>query len=156
MEISDIQSIWTHIKALHPNTPEEKIPRLSMTVANAWRNELSDYSLEQVLKAVEKQAGKSRYWPDLAEIKAELPRHSVAGATKPQPRGDSDRRAKDAQDRLFARMKADRIRLIPLRRAAGIPSTAEEAKRVGMTTREWWKRCEWANVNYPDSVFREE
>ncbi len=156
MEISDIQEIWKHIKALHPNTPEEKRPRLSGRIAKVWVNELSGYSVEQVIKAVESHAGKCRYWPDLSEIKAELPGRSVAGATKPQPRGGADLRAKEAQDHLFARMKAERDRLIPLRRAAGLPATAEEAKAAGMTSGKWWNALETAGLNYPDSVWREE
>lgn len=156
MEISDIQEIWTHIKALHPNTPEEKRPRLSGRIAKVWANELSGYSVEQVIKAVESHAGKCRYWPDLSEIKAELPGCSIAGATRPQPRGDADLRAKEAQDRLFAQMKAERERLIPLRRVAGIPATVEEAKAEGMTATEWWNQCERAGLNYPDGIFRKE
>ncbi len=156
MEISDIQEIWKHIKALHPNTPEEKRPRLSGRIAKVWVNELSGYSVEQVIKAVESHAGKCRYWPDLSEIKAELPGRSVAGATKPQPRGGADLRAKEAQDHLFARMKAERDRLIPLRRAAGLPATMEEAKAAGMTSGEWWNALETAGLNYPDSVWGEE
>ena len=53
-------------------------------------------------------------------------------------------------------MKAERDRLIPLRSAAGIPATAEEAKTAGMTATEWWNQCERAGLNYPDSVWGEE
>lgn len=156
MEICDIQEIWGRIKALHPNTPEEKRPRLTKLLAEAWRNELSEYSLDQVMDAVERQAGKSRFWPDLAEIKAELPKRTAEGATKPQPSRGVDAKAKEAQDRLFARMRSERDRLIPLRQAAGIPATMEEARETGMTATEWWDRCERVGLNYPDNVFCEE
>lgn len=156
MKVSDIQAIWTHIKALHPNTPETKRPRLSTPVAEVWCRELSGYSVGQVLQAVERQAGKSRYWPDLSEIKAELPRRDAAGATKPQPTGGADARAKAAQEKLFGRMRAERERLIPLRRANGLPATGEEARQAGMSAGAWWKALEEKGLNYPDKIFCEE
>ncbi len=155
MEIADIQAVWGHIKALHPNTPKERIPRLTQTLARAWCTELDEYSLSQVMGAVERQAGKSRYWPDLAEIKGQLPTKSPAGATKPQISGEADRRAKEAQDKLFQRMKAEGERLAPLRRAAGLPGSVAEARAAGMRAVDWYQALETAGLNCPDGVFQE-
>lgn len=127
----------------------------------AWLAVLEPYSREDVKTALMSFLREKPGFPTPQEVAIRCPalpayRTSPEGATKPQPFYGLDTRAKEAQDRLFARMKAERDRLIPLRRAAGIPATAEEAKTAGMTATEWWNQCERAGLNYPDSVWREE
>lgn len=83
-------------------------------------------------------------------------RTSPEGATKPQPSHGLDARAKEAQERLYSRWKAEQNRLIPLRHAAGLPGTAVEAEAAGMPYTEWQAALEAAGLNTPDSVWGEE
>lgn len=154
---AEVNKLFDLLKELHGKDK----PRDKRTIA-IWSTVLEPWTYQQVRMAVVERSRENRYYPDPAEITAFLPRPEVpykptpAGATVPQPRNGTDARVKYAQDSLFARMEKERERLIPLRRAAGIPATFEEALAVGMTAVEWWFRCEVAGLNYSDSVFREE
>ena len=141
MEIADIQAIWSHIKALHPNTPAQRVPKLNALIAGSWCHELEGYSVEQVHKAVEAQAGKSRFWPDLAEIKAllpPLPDHLIRGGGKRQ-------RADPWEERLRELWQECRRK----RRELGLPTGLAEAKAAGMTAGELWDLYEKNGVDLP-------
>lgn len=155
---AEVNKLFDLLKELHGKDK----PRDKRTIA-IWSTVLEPWTYQQVRMAVVERARENRYYPDPAEITAFLPQPEMpyksttaAGATVPQPCSGTDARAKEAQDSLFARMKKERERLIPLRRAAGIPATFEEALAVGMTAGKWWSRCEAAGLNYTGSVFREE
>lgn len=150
MKNSDVEKIWAHMREKYPNKAGMNLLSQTPEVASCWAAELERYTLKQVIDAIDARAAKSKRWPTLDSIKAELSHlHTVK-------LGPAERRAKQKQDRLFARMKAERDRLIPLRRAAGLPATAEEAKAAGMTSGEWWNALETAGLNYPDSGWGEE
>ena len=125
----------------------------------AWQAVLEPYSREDVKSALMSFLREKPGFPTPQEIAIRcpaLPRYSPEGATKPQPMGGMDHRAKEAQDRLYARWKKEQDRLIPLRRAAGIPATWPEAQAAGMTSSGWWNALEAAGMNTPDSVWCEE
>ena len=146
---SEVNKLFDLLKELHGKDKS----RDKRTIA-IWLKVLEPWTYQQVrAAAIERARGGNRYYPDPAEISQFLP---DPGVPAPQPVGSQDAKAKEAQDRLFARMKAERDRLIPLRRAAGLPATMEEAKAAGMTSGEWWNALETAGLNYPDSVWREE
>lgn len=135
-------------------------PGLSVkNIRPAWLSVLEPYSREDVKKAVVEYLRTNTNFPrpqEIAVLCPPIPMTNLAKAeshTAAKISGPMDARAKKAQDALFARMKAERERLIPLRRAAGIPATPEEARASGMTAAEWWSRCERAGLNYPDSIF---
>jgi hypothetical protein len=124
----------------------------------AWLAVLKPYSREDVKAALMSFLREKPGFPTPQEVAIRCPalpayRTSPEGATKPQPFYGLDTRAKEAQDRLFARMKAERDRLIPLRKAAGLPATMEEAKVAGMTSGTWWNALEAAGLNYPGHIF---
>lgn len=136
-------------------------PGLSVkNIRPAWLSVLEPYSREDVKKAVLEYLRVNTNFPRPQEIAVLCPplpeTPTKAGAINSRTMGPMDARAKESQDRLFARMKAERDRLIPLRRAAGIPATVEEAKAAGMKATEWWNTLEAAGLNYPGDVWREE
>ena len=142
MEIADIQAIWSHIKALHPNTPPQRVPKLNGLIAKSWCHELEGYSTEQVHQAVEAQAGMSRFWPDLAEIKAllpPLPDHLIRGGGKRQKPDPWEERLRELWWECRQR-----------REAKGLPAGIAEAKAGGMTQRELWSLYERNGVNLPE------
>lgn len=124
----------------------------------AWLAVLEPYKREDVKAAVMAFLRERPGFPSPQEIAIRCPQPVLETGNAhaiPQPIGPMDIRARETQDRLFARMKQERERLIPLRRKAGIPATVEEAKAAGMGATEWWDALETADLNYPDSVFRE-
>lgn len=136
-------------------------PGLSVkNIRAAWLSVLEPYSRETVKKAVLEYLRVNTNFPrpqEIAVLCPPLPVTPVEQSSRTMgPVGPLDAKAKEEQNRLFARMKAERERLIPLRRAAGLPATMEEAKAAGMTSGEWWNALETAGLNYPDSVWREE
>ena len=136
-------------------------PGLSVkNIRAAWLSVLEPYSRETVKKAVLEYLRVNTNFPrpqEIAVLCPPLPVTPVEQSSRTMgPVGPMDAKAKEEQNRLFARMIAERDRLSPLRRAAGIPATAEEAKTAGMTATEWWNQCERAGLNYPDSVWGEE
>ena len=113
-------------------------PGLSVkNIRTAWLSVLEPYSREDVKKAVVEYLRTNTNFPRPQEIAVLCPPiqttnlGKTGGNTAAKILGPMDARAKEAQDRLFARMKAERERLIPLRRAAGIPATVGEAKQPG-------------------------
>lgn len=146
---SEVNKLFDLLKELHGKNKS----RDKRTIA-IWTKVLEPWTYQQVrAAAIERSRGGNSYYPNPAEITQFLPEPEVPDS---RPVGNLDAKAKEAQDRLFARMKAEDERLIPLRHAAGLPATMDEAKSAGMTYTEWWNECEKAGLNYPDSVFREE
>lgn len=148
----EINKLFDLLKDLHGKDK----PRDKRTLA-IWAAVLEPWSYSEVRSAAVARARENRYYPDPGELTGFLSApETPSGATKPQPSRGADAKAKEAQDRLFARMRNERDRLIPLRQAVGIPATMEEARATGMTATEWWDGCERAGLNYPDNVFCEE
>lgn len=145
MEISDIQAIWGHIKALRPNVSQERLPRLTKEIAEAWRSNLEGYTVEQVIQAADVQIAKSPFWPDLREIIAELPplpTHLIPGATECRGNHQPD----PFLDHYRELLRECRQK----RREADVPATFEEARAQGMTSREAWELWERMGFNVPD------
>lgn len=125
----------------------------------AWLAVLEPYSREDVKAALMSFLREKPGFPSPQEIAIrcpDLPTYLPEGATKPQPMGGMDLRAKEAQERLHDRWKKEQDRLIPLRHAAGLPGTAWEAEVAGMPFTEWQAALEAAGLNIPDSVWCEE
>lgn len=151
LSVEEVNKLFDLLKDLHGKDKTRDKRTLAI-----WATFLEPWSYSQVRAAAVERARSNRYYPDPGELTAFLPAlDTPAGATKPQAVRGTDARQKAAQDRLFSRMREECERLIPLRRAAGIPATAEEAMAVGMTSLEWWRTLEAAGLNYPDSVFNE-
>lgn len=123
----------------------------------AWGRVLEKFPYDDVKNRVLELAATSKYPPDLADLTATLvpPSGGPQGAAgiQPSPPGQADRRVKEGQDLLFAKMEQERNRLIPLRRAAGIPATMEEASAAGMSYTDWMSALEERGLNYPESIF---
>jgi len=150
MKNSDVEKIWAHMREKYPNKAGMNLLSQTPEVASCWAAELERYTLKQVIDAIDARAAKSKRWPTLDSIKAELSHlHTVK-------LGPAEKRAKQKQDRLFARMKKERDRLIPLHIAAGLHASLEEAKAAGMTSTEWYNALGEKGLNYLDSVFCEE
>lgn len=142
MEISDIQAVWRHIKAIRPTFAPDKIPRLTKEIAEAWRINLEGYTLEQVLRATDFQLGKHQFWPDLSEIMAELP-PPPPSRTRLIPGGKANSSAPRREDPVLVRYRELLEKYEKKRVEAGVPATFEEAKAAGMTVDEadkFWKK----------------
>lgn len=154
---AEVNKLFDLLKDLHGKDK----PRDKRTIA-IWSTVFEPWTYQQVRTAAVERARENRYYPDPAEITVFLPRPEMpykptaAGATVPQPCSGTDARAKEAQERLYARWKKEQDRLIPLRRDAGLPATMEEAGAAGMKYTEWMNALEAAGLNTPDSVWCEE
>lgn len=130
------------------------------SVRSAWLAVLEPYKREDVKRALMDYLRTSENLPRPQEIAVRCPpvpsALPAAEGVSRQVVGPMDVRAKEAQEHLFARLKSERERMIPLRRAACIPATVEEAKSAGMGATEWWNALEAAGLNYPESVWHEE
>lgn len=152
LNMSEVNKLFDLLKELHGKDK----PRDKRTIA-IWAKVLEPWAYTQVRAAViERARSGNRYYPDPSEITQFLPKQTDAGATAPQPWKGVNIDARESQNRLFSRMKEERDRLIPLRRAAGLPATIDEAKLAGMNPTEWWNALEASGLNYPDSVWHEE
>ena len=147
MKTTDVEKIWTHMREKFPDKAGMNLISQSPDVASYWAAKLERYTLNQVIDAIDARAAKSQRWPTLDSIKTELSRSRSIRL------GPAEQRAKQKQDRLYARWKKEQDRLIPLRQEAGIPA---EAKAAGMKATEWWNALEAAGLNTPDSVWSEE
>lgn len=146
---SEVNKLFDLLKELHGKDKS----RDKRTIA-IWLKVLEPWTYQQVRSAaIERARSGNRYYPDPAEIAQFLP---DPGVPVPQPIGSMDTRAKEAQDRLYARWKKEQDRLIPLRCAAGLPATMDEANAAGMKYTEWMNALEAAGLNTPDSVWHEE
>ena len=124
----DIQRLFGYIRETHPNCPRSAIPRLTHGMARQWISALAPYSYEQAVEAVDRQAQVSRFWPDLAEIMAQLPAVSQM---------ERSRRETDPSSSAAGRkLREWRERYQNALRAAGLPTSAE-ASAGGMTMEEW-------------------
>ena len=145
----EVNKLFDLLKELHGKDK----PRDNRTIA-IWSKVLEPWTYQQVrAAAIERARGGNRVYPDPAEIAQFLPDPAVP---VPQPVVGMDARAKEAQDCLFARWKEAQERLIPLRHAAGLPATMDEAKDAGMTYTQWMTALEAAGLDTPDSVWHKE
>lgn len=145
MEISDIQIIWKHIKALRPNLSSDRLPRLTKEVAEAWRTNLEGYTVDQIIRAADVQIAKGPFWPDLSEIMAELPplpTHLIPGA--------GAGRGNYKPDPFMDRYREIHRECKQKRRELGVPVNIEEARAQGMSSRELWELWERLGLNVPD------
>lgn len=146
---SEVNKLFDLLKELHGKDK----PRDERTIS-IWATVLKPWNYQQVRAAViERARSGNRFYPDPTEITELLPNPDIPVS---RPVGSLDARAKEAQDRLFARWKKEQNRLAPLRRAAGLPGTAIEAEAAGMPYTEWQAALEAVGLNTPVSVFCEE
>ena len=156
MNKEDRQKIYTLLSKYFPNARQLKDP----ATLTAWGLVLGKYPYDDVKNAVIEYVARNKFFPDIADITGSLtPEESTANLDLGPGRdrrelGPLELREKRMQDLLFERMREARARLLPLRRAAGIPATWPEAKAAGMTARQWWMACEAHGLNYDDAVFR--
>ena len=154
MTRSDIDALFELLALYCPNDQRLKQKNLK----SLWFETLEPYERDDVKKAVLGHFREHNFLPSVSEISIRCGVPASLQSTSPQKRtmGPMEARAKAAQDCLFARMKAERERLIPLRHAAGLPATMDEAGAAGMKYTEWMNNLDAAGLNYPDSVWREE
>lgn len=153
MEKKDIADLFELLEIYFSGHPKLKVKGLQ----KAWLAVLEPYRREDVKAALMSFLREKPGFPTPQEIALRCTPLPTETPQEIFPRnGPMDLRAKEAQKRLFARMSAERKRLISLRRAAGLPATMDEAKFAGMKYTEWMAALEAAGLNYPDSVWHEE
>ncbi len=125
-------------------------------IRSAWLSVLEPYSREDVKKAITQYLRSSTNFPRPQEIAVLCPA-PVAERTRAEPQimGPMDVTAKETQERLYTAWKAERERLIPLRHAAGLPATMDEAAAAGMPYTEWGLALGRAGLDTPERVWRE-
>lgn len=133
LEAIDIQSLFSHIKLLLPES--KATPRLTRELAQAWCDTFDGYSVDQLKHAANQRAKVSRYWPNITEIAAHLPplpdRRRVSNTAI-----DEDWESMLELHRWWAKEKEKR-------NAAGIPSLPD-AMVQGMTGIQWLEKLEQA------------
>lgn len=134
MDKDERQKIYTLLSKYYPNARQLKDKHTLL----AWGYALQRFPYEAVKNAVIDYATGNKYFPDLADITAPLA-HSIR-VDRPSPGT-----ARDAQLCALWRREMDRLR--PLRRAAGLPVSPEEARAAGMSAARWWQQLEARGLN---------
>ena len=129
LETKDIQTLFGHIKELHPHCPPDKIPRLTNSVADLWIRSFQGYSLEQLLRAADAHACTCRYWPSLSEIRAQLPALSAAEQMRLASIGPVERECMDESKKWQMKWHEEL-------HALGLP-TLREAIAAGTSLTRW-------------------
>lgn len=129
LETKDIQTLFGHVKELHPHCPPDKIPRLTDSVADLWIRSFQGYSLEQLLGAADAHARTCRYWPSLSEILAQLPPLSAAEQMRLAPIGPVEREHME-EAKKWLREWHEELHALEL-------PTMREALESGMTLAQW-------------------
>lgn len=120
----DIDDLFGTLAIFRPKDPHLSSKKLR----TAWHMALSPYERGDVREAVGAWFRQSKYWPEPAEIAALCP----PLPEKKQAAPPAEPEAQDVQKRL-ARWRT----LAELRREAGVPATASEAKAAGLADGAW-------------------
>ena len=129
IDIKDVQELFSYLMELHPNSPPDKIPRLTRSLAQTWVNATTGYTKEQLFRAAREHAHRCRFWPDLSEILAQLPKLPEGEQRRYAPPGEAER---ESMEKLRAWQQEWHQEL----RERGLP-TMREALDQGMSLAQW-------------------
>ena len=134
MEKQDTRRLFNLIETIYPNAKQQ--PRTPADL-EAWTLVLAPWDYEDVKQAVIVRARENRFYPDVYELAALLPK-SEAPKTKEAPMPEPS----DAYlEKFYAKCEALHDRW----KAADIP-TPSEAKKQGMTYAGWEAMAKGAGV----------
>lgn len=152
MTMKDIRDLFDLLELYYSGHPGLAVKN----IRTAWLAVLEPYRREDVRRAVTEYLRSHATFPRPQEIAVLCP-HLSPAAAKRNTGADwpMDAEAMEAQKSLILRARAELERLIPLRRAAGIPATEDERKAAGMPFSTWMRVLEAAGLGYPGSVFCE-
>lgn len=129
IDIKDIQDLFAYLRELHPNTPASKVPSLTRPLVQTWINATAGYTREQLFRAAREHAQRCRFWPDLSEILAQLPKLPEGEQRRYAPPGEAER---ESMEKLRAWQQEWHQEL----RERGLP-TMREALDQGMSIAQW-------------------
>ena len=134
MEKKDTQRLFNLIETIYPNARQQ--PRTPADL-EAWTLVLEPWAYEDVKQAVISRARENRFYPDVYELAALLPKPETPKAKEAPMPEPSDAYL----EKFYAKCKALHERW----KAAGIP-TPSEAKKQGMTYAGWESIAKGAGV----------
>lgn len=132
MEKQDTRRLFSLIETIYPNAKQQ--PRTAADL-EAWTLVLAPWDYDDVKQAVIVRARENRFYPDVYELTAFLPKPETPKAKEapmPEPSGIY-------LEKFYAKCEA----LREMWKAAGIPAPSE-AKKQGMTYADWEKMAESA------------
>ena len=134
MEKQDTRRLFSLIETIYPNAKQQ-----SRTAADleAWTLVLAPWDYEYVKQAVIVRARENRFYPDVYELAALLPKPETPKAEEAPMPEPSDAYL----EKFYAKCEALHERW----KAAGIP-TPSEAKKQGMTYAGWEAMAKGAGV----------
>lgn len=134
MEKKDIQRLFNLIETIYPNARQQ--PRTPADL-EAWTLVLEPWAYEDVKQAVIVRARENRFYPDVYELAALLPKPKTPKAEEnPMP---------EPSDVYLEKFYAKYEALYERWKAAGVP-TPSEAKKQGMTYADWESIAKGAGV----------
>ena len=134
MEKKDIQRLFNLIETIYPNARQQ--PRTPADL-EAWTLVLEPWAYEDVKQAVIVRARENRFYPDVYELAALLPKPETPKAEEPPMPEPSDAYL----EKFYAKCEPLHERW----KAVGIP-TPSEAKKQGMTYAGWEAMAKGADV----------
>ena len=134
MEKKDTQRLFNLIETIYPNARQQ--PRTPADL-EAWTLVLAPWSYEDVKQAVIVRARENRFYPDVYELAALLPKPETPKAEESPMPEPSDAYL----EKFYAKCEALHERW----KAAGVP-TPSEAKKQGMTYAGWEAMAKGADV----------
>lgn len=134
MEKKDTQRLFNLIETIYPNARQQ--PRTPADL-EAWTLVLEPWAYEDVKQAVIVRARENRFYPDVYELAALLPKPETPKAEETPMPEPSDAYL----EKFYAKCEALHERW----KAAGVP-TPSEAKKRGMTYAGWEAMAKGAGV----------
>lgn len=134
MEKKDTQRLFNLIETIYPNARQQ--PRTPADL-EAWTLVLEPWAYEDVKQAVIARARENRFYPDVYELAALLPKPKTPKAEEnPMP---------EPSDAYLEKFYAKSEALHERWKDAGLP-TPSEAKKQGMTYADWETMAKGADV----------
>lgn len=134
MEKKDTQRLFNLIETIYPNARQQ--PRTPADL-EAWTLVLKPWAYEDVKQAVIVRARENRFYPDVYELAALLPKPETPKAKEAPMPEPSDAYL----EKFYAKCEALHERW----KAAGVP-TPSETKKQGMTYAGWEAMAKGADV----------
>ena len=134
MEKQDTRRLFSLIETIYPNARQQ--PRTPADL-EAWTLVLKPWAYEDVKQAVIVRARENRFYPDVYELAALLPKPETPKAEEAPMPEPSDAYL----EKFYAKYEALHERW----KAAGVP-TPSEAKKQGMTYAGWEAMAKGAGV----------
>ena len=139
MTRDDIEKLWALLALYRPNDrhlQDEKLKSL-------WLLTLEPYAPADVKAAVAGYFREKKFWPDVTDIAVGCP---------PPPEPPRTAVPKGKPDLIMEGLRGLWEKILPRRKAAGLPATWSEAQAEGLTYRRWWELLEAHGVGFPDHM----